>query len=262
MQVLRVKNLRTYFKSPHGIIKAVDGVSFELEQGQTLGIVGESGAGKSVTALSVMGLAGRIGAVHTSGEVWFAGMNLFEKPELYQSIRGKRIGLIPQEAGAALNPVLTVGHQFTEMISVHLGLDARQSRSRIAEMLEMVELRDYLRISALYPFELSGGMLQRLLLAMALCCEPDIIIADEPASSLDVTIQAQILQLVKNITYSKGMGMILIAHDLGVISQYSDRIAVMRNGQIMEAGDTLQVLRHPAHPYTKVLRDTYLGYEK
>lgn len=262
MEILRVENLRTYFNSPHGIVKAVDGVSFELSRGQTLGIVGESGAGKSVTALSIMGLAGSIGAVHTSGEVWFAGTNLLAKPGLYQGIRGRRIALIPQEAGAALNPVVTVGRQFSEMLTVHLGLDVRQSRRRIAEMLEMVELRDHMRVSALYPFELSGGMLQRVLLAMALCCEPEIIIADEPASSLDVTIQAQILQLIKNTTNSKGTGMILIAHDLGVISQYSDRVAVMLNGQLLESGATLQVLRHPAHPYTKVLRETYLSYEK
>ena len=218
MQILRVKSLKTYFNSPYGLVKAVDGVSFELERGQTLGIVGESGAGKSVTALSIMGLSREIGAAHCSGEVWFDGDNLFGKPQLYAGIRGKRIGLIPQEAGNALNPVMTVGCQLEEMISVHLGLDIKKSRYRIAEFLKMVELQDYTRVSALYPFQLSGGMLQRVLLAMALCCEPDIIIADEPASSLDVIIQSQILKLIKNITKSKGLSMILIAHDLGVIS--------------------------------------------
>jgi ABC-type dipeptide/oligopeptide/nickel transport system ATPase component len=260
MKILRVNNLKTYFNSPHGIVKAVDGVTFELERGQTLGIIGESGAGKSVSALSIMGLSREIGAVHCSGEVWFDGQNLFDKPQLYPNIRGKRIGFIPQEAGTAFNPVLTVGCQLEEMISVHLGWDVQKSRRWVADLLKMVELHDYARVSALYPFQLSGGMLQRVLLAMALCCEPDIIIADEPASSLDVTIQSQILNLIKNITGSKGLAMILIAHDLGVISQYSDRIMVMFNGQVIESGITTQVLTYPAEPYTKSLIENYRSF--
>lgn len=260
MQVLKVNNLKTYFNSPHGLVRAVDGVSFELERGQTLGIVGESGAGKSVTALSIMGLSREIGAVHCSGEMWFNGENLFVKPQLYPGIRGKRIGLIPQEAGTALNPVLTVGCQLEEMLSVHFGWNIQKSRPRIAELFRMVELHDYVRVSGLYPFQLSGGMLQRVLLAMALCCEPDIIIADEPASSLDVILQAQILKLIRNITQNEGLAMILIAHDLGVISQYSDRIMVMFNGQTIETGTTMQVLADPIEPYTKSLLENYRSF--
>ncbi|MDT3700780.1 MAG: ABC transporter ATP-binding protein [Thermincola sp.] len=257
MQILRVKNLKTYFNSPHGLVKAVDNVNFELVRGETLGIIGESGAGKSVTALSIMGLSREIGAVHYSGEVWFDGANLFETPNLYKHIRGKRIGFIPQEAGNALNPVLTVGCQLSEMISVHLGWDRQKSRQRAAELLEMVELEDYARVLSLCPFQLSGGMLQRVLLAMTLSCEPDLIIADEPASALDVIIQSQILNLIKNITKDRGMAMVLIAHDLGVISRYSDRVMVMRNGRTIETGATNQVLKSPAEPYTKSLLENY-----
>ncbi|MHB9094078.1 MAG: ABC transporter ATP-binding protein [Eubacteriales bacterium] len=257
MEILKVNNLRTYFNTTHGLIRAVDGVSFNLRRGETLGIVGESGAGKTVTALSVMGLAARLGAGVTDGEVWYAGKNLLEDPTLYDSVRGRRISLIPQEAGSALNPVLTVGKQVEEMLRVHLSLTSREARSVISRLLESVELPDPGLTARLYPHQLSGGALQRVLLALALCCEPDIIIADEPASSLDVTLQAQVLMLIRNTKARQGLSMVLIAHDLGVISQNSDRVLVMYGGRVLEAGPTPKVLGGPLHPYTMALLEIY-----
>lgn len=257
MEVLRVRGLKTYFNTPYGQVKAVDDVSFSLWRGETLGILGESGAGKSVTALTVMGMAGSLGADVISGEVWFAGKNLFSNTGLYPQIRGKLISLIPQEAGGALNPVLTVGRQLEEMLLAHSGVSARQARQTIANLLQAVELPDTELIVRLYPYQLSGGILQRVLLAMALCCGPEIIIADEPASSLDVTIQDQILALIGKTKKSRNLSMILIAHDLGVISQNTEQVLIMYGGRVMEAGPTAQVLTRPFHPYTQALLDIY-----
>ncbi len=257
MEILKVNDLRTYFQTLAGIVKAVDGVSFSLQRGETLGIVGESGAGKSVTAHTVMGLAGAIGARVVSGEVWYGGKNLLAAPEAYRQVRGKKIALIPQEAGAALNPVLTVADQLGEMLKVHLGLGYAERRVQTRRLLEMAELPDPDLTAGLYPHQLSGGILQRVLLAMALSCAPDIIIADEPASSLDVTVQAEILKLLKDTKDRNGLSMILITHDLGLIYHNCDSITVWCAGRIVEAGFTHEVLSRPLHPYTAALLDVY-----
>ena len=257
MQILEVKELRTYFNTPYGLVKAVDNVSFRLHKGEVLGIVGESGAGKSVTALSVLGLAPRLGAVVTGGEVRYAGKNLYDNQKLYRTVRGKSISLIPQEAGVALNPVLTVGRQMAEMYRYHLGLQATEARQAMIKLLLKVELPEPELTLKLFPHQLSGGTLQRVLLAMAISCNPDIIIADEPTSSLDVTVQAQVLGLIKNTVTRTGLAMILIAHDLGIISQYSDRVLVMYGGRVMESGPANLVLLNPRHPYTRDLLQVY-----
>ncbi len=257
MEILRVNDLRVYFETGRGPVKAVDGISFGLNRGETLGIVGESGSGKSVTALSIMGLAQKIGARIVSGEIWYDGENLLGQPHAYRKVRGKKISYIPQEAGPALNPVLRVGKQLGEMLAAHLGLSAREVRIRTAELLEKVELPDPHLVARLYPHQLSGGILQRVLLAIALSCSPDIVIADEPASSLDTTIQAQILKLLRAIKEREGLSVILVAHDLGVVYQNCDRILIMYGGRIMESGPTRQVMENPFHPYTVSLLETY-----
>ncbi len=262
MEILRVDNLRVHFHTRYGVVRAVEGVSFGLQRGETLGIVGESGVGKSVTALSVLGLAWRMGARLVSGEVWYAGQNLFAHPEFYGQVRGRKIGLIPQEAGAALNPVLTVGDQLGEMMAVHLGLAAGEARLRTAQLLEEVELPDPVLLMRLYPYQLSGGILQRVLLAMALCCSPELLIADEPASSLDTTIQARILELLRNIRDRHNLSIILITHDLGVISRNCDRLLVMYGGRILEAGPAPEIIRQPLHPYTAGLLEIYRWMEQ
>ncbi len=257
MEILKVNELKTYFNTRYGIVKAVDGVNFCLKRGETLGIVGESGVGKSVTAHTVMGLAWYLGAGVVSGEVWYDGKNLLAYPELYQQVRGKKISLIPQEAGAALNPVLTVEDHLKEMISVHLGLVGRSARLRIYRLLEDVQFPDPHLTAGLYPYQLSGGAVQRVLLAMALSCSPEVIIADEPASSLDTTVQAQILNLLRNIKNRDDLSMILIAHDLGVISQNCNRVLVMYGGCVLETGVASEILRQPRHPYTATLLQIY-----
>ncbi len=262
MEILKVNDLTVYFDTRCRPVKAVDGISFALRRGETLGIVGESGSGKSVTALTVMGLAQSIGARIVSGEVWYDGKNLLSSQDLYRQVRGKKISYIPQEAAPALNPVLQVGKQLGEMLSVHLGLSAGDVRRKTAQLLETVELPQPELVARLYPHQLSGGILQRVLLAMALSCGPDIIIADEPASSLDTTIQAQILRLLGTIKAREGLSLILIAHDLGVIYQNCDRVLIMYGGRIMEAGLTSQILENPLHPYTVSLLETYRCLEE
>lgn len=262
MEILRINDLKTHFNTPYGVVKAVDGVSFNLKRGETLGMVGESGVGKSVTAFTVMGLAWRLGAMLVSGEVWYSGENLLAKPELYRQVRGKKISLIPQEAGAALNPVLTVGDQLGEMLKVHRRLSGEQIKSQTALMLEEVQLPEPDLTARLYPYQLSGGMLQRVLLAMALCCSPDIIIADEPASSLDTTIQAQILALLREVKACQNLSMILIAHDLGIISRNCDQVVVMYAGRVLETGPVAEILAGPRHPYTVTLLEIYRCMDK
>ncbi|PKM80233.1 MAG: peptide ABC transporter ATP-binding protein [Firmicutes bacterium HGW-Firmicutes-14] len=262
MEILRVNDLKTYFYTRKGTVRAVDGVSFSLKQGETLGIVGESGAGKTVLSLSVMGLAGNLGGEVVTGEVWYEGNNLMAKPELYTNIRGRKISLIPQEAAPALNPVFNIGFQLEEMLAVHLGMGKAERRARIEEMLEDAGLPDPALVAGLYPHQLSGGMVQRVLLAFALCCSPDIIIADEPASSLDTTVQAQVLELLRDIKEQRGLSIILIAHDLGVVANNCDRVLVMYRGRILESGPTSTVLTRPLHPYTQSLLRIYRYLEK
>lgn len=257
MEILKVCNLKTYFDTPCGLVKAVDGISFRLVRGETLGIVGESGAGKSVSAHTVMGLASYIGASMVSGEVWYKGQDLLASPKSYGRSRGRHISLIPQEAAPSLNPVLTVAQQIGEMLQVHLGLPAGQRRAKVTELLAMVEIPDPELTGRLYPYQLSGGTIQRVLLAMALSCGPDIIIADEPASSLDVSVQSEILRLLRETKMRTGLSMVLIAHDLAVISNNSDHVLVMFRGSLMESGPTAAVLGRPMHPYTASLLALY-----
>lgn len=253
MEILKVNHLKTHFVNRSGIVRAVDGVSFSVSQGETLGLVGESGAGKTVTALTLLGLARHVGARLVSGEVWYRSANLLAQPELYRKIRGCKISLIPQETGLALNPVLPIGWQLGEMYKVHLGLSAQARKTRILQLLAEVEIPNPALVARMYPHQLSGGLLQRVLLAVALSCGPEIIIADEPACSLDNTIQAQVLGLLSRMKAQKGLSMVLISHDLGVVANYSDRILVMRDGLIVESGSTAEILTKPEHPYTKSL---------
>ena len=262
MEILKVNNLRTYFETPHGVVRAVDGIGFSLRQGETLGIVGESGAGKSVTALTVMGLAWQIGARLVRGEVWYAGTELLASPGRYQGVRGRKISMIPQEAAASINPVLTVAQQIGELLKVHLGLTAVERRIKICELLERVEISDPELVGRQYPSQLSGGIIQRVLLAMALSCGPDIIIADEPASSLDVSVQSEILKLLDYTKKNSGLALVLIAHDLAVICNNSDRIMVMFQGCVMESGPTKIVLSSPLHPYTVSLLSLYRNLDQ
>lgn len=262
MEILKVNDLKTYFETHHGVVRAVDGISFSLRQGETLGIVGESGAGKSVTALTVMGLAWQIGARLVSGEVWYAGTELLASPGRYQRIRGRNISMIPQEAAASLDPVLTVEQQIGELLKVHLGLSSGERRIKIYELLAKAEISDPELVGRQYPSQLSGGIIQRVLLAMALSCGPDIIIADEPASSLDVSVQSEILKLLDYTKKNSGLALVLIAHDLAVICNNSDRIMVMFRGCVMESGPTDIVLGGPLHPYTDSLLSLYKNLDQ
>lgn len=251
--VLRVKNLSTYFHTRHGIIKAVDGVSFEVAAGKTLGLVGESGCGKSVTALSILRLIEPPGRI-LSGEVWLNGCELLKLPlRQLRQVRGKEIALVFQDPLTSLNPVLTIGTQLAETIVSHEKVSSREARRRAAELLLRMGLPDPERLMRLYPFQLSGGMRQRVMVAMALALRPKVLIADEPTTALDVTVQAQILAELKLLQEELGMAIILITHDLGVVAALADEVAVMYAGSIVERGPVSQIFDRPAHPYTRAL---------
>ncbi len=252
--LLEVKGLTTVFDTERGRAVAVDGVDLYVERGETLGIVGESGCGKSVTALSIMRLVpsppGRI----TSGEILFDGRNLLALSDReIRRIRGAEIAMIFQEPMTSLNPVFTVGYQVAEAIRVHRGLSKRAAMQEAVRMLEMVEIPDAAARARDYPHQLSGGMRQRVMIAMALSCNPRLLIADEPTTALDVTIQAQILALLDGLRERFGMAVILITHDLGVVAERADRVAVMYAGRIVEEGPVEEVLERPLHPYTQGL---------
>ena len=252
--ILEVRDLRTEFRTIDGIVRAVDGVSFALGAGETLGIVGESGCGKSVTALSILRLidtrAGRI----TAGSVRFEGRELVGLDEAkMRGIRGHHISMIFQEPMTSLNPVLTIGTQIAENASRHLGLDKKAARARALEMLELVRIADARRRLDEYPHQLSGGMRQRVMIAIALACNPKVLIADEPTTALDVTIQAQILELLAEIKQRLGTAIILITHDLGVVAETCDRVIVMYAGRMAEAAPVADLFQRPLHPYTRGL---------
>ena len=248
--ILEVKNLKTYFYTEDGVVKAVDGVSFELYEGETLGIVGESGSGKSVTSLSIMRLLDEKGRI-VEGEVIFKGKNLIELPESeMRKIRGNEIAMIFQEPMVALNPVYTIGDQITEAIILHQGVDEREARDMAIDLLRKVGIPEPEKRVDQYPHQLSGGMRQRAMIAMALSCRPSILIADEPTTALDVTIQAQILDLMKSLQREYGMALIMITHDMGVIAEVADRVAVMYAGKIVEYGEVHEIFKSPRHPYT------------
>ena len=252
--VLSVRDLRTNFFTRDGVVRAVDGVSFDLKRGETLCIVGESGCGKSVTALSILGLipqgAGRI----VGGSVRFEGTELTTLPEReMRRIRGNRVSMIFQEPMTSLNPVLTVGDQIAETLRIHQNLDRRSAQNRAIEMLALVRIAEPHRRAREYPHQLSGGMRQRVMIAMALVCRPRLIIADEPTTALDVTIQAQILALLAELQTELGTAIVLITHDLGVVCEVADRVVVVYAGQRAEEASVEQLFDAPSHPYTQGL---------
>ena len=253
MAMLEVKDLHTSFFTPAGEVKAVNGVSFFLDQGKVLGIVGESGSGKSVTAYSIMQILEKTGRI-VSGSVKFNGQELVGAGEkVMKTIRGNKISIIFQDPMTSLNPTYTIGHQLREAILLHTDRNKKQAYDRAVEMLRLVNVNDPEKRMKQYPFEFSGGMRQRVMIAMALACEPDILIADEPTTALDVTIQAQILELMQKLQKEMGMAIIMITHDLGVVAQMCDEVIVMYAGSICEQGSADEIFYNPRHEYTKGL---------
>ena len=248
--LLEVKNLSTYFFTPEGVVKAVNDITYDLEEGEILGLVGESGCGKSVSALSLMRLIANPGR-NVAGEVMFNGSDLLSKTETeMRAIRGKDMAMIFQEPMTSLNPVLTIGLQLTESIMLHLGLDKAAAAERAGELLLTVGIPEGNNRLDDYPHQFSGGMRQRVMIAMALSCEPKMLIADEPTTALDVTIQAQILELVQRLCKDNGVAVLVITHNLGVVARYADRVNVMYAGKIVERGTAEDIYHNPKHPYT------------
>ena len=251
--LLEVKGLKTYFYTEDGVVRAVDGVNFEVYPGEVLGLVGESGCGKSVTSLSIMGLVSKPGRVD-AGEILLDGENLLKLPEEEMiKVRGNRISMIFQQPQTALNPVFKVGDQLSEVLNVHQDMGKEDGWKRAVALLKMVGVPDPERRAEAYPHELSGGMAQRVMIAMALACVPELLIADEPTTALDVTIQAQILDLMRDMRREMGTSVILITHDLGVVAEMAERVAVMYAGQIVEQTDVNRLFDEPLHPYTQGL---------
>ena len=248
--LLEIQGLRTCFATDQGVLKAVDGVDLSLDEGQTLGLVGESGCGKSVTALSILRLITPPGRI-AGGRILFEGRDLLALPEReMRRVRGNRIGLVFQEPASALNPVLTVGFQVAESLLIHRGLSRREAMREAEELFRIVSIPDPARSVRQYPHQLSGGLRQRVLIAIALACKPAVLIADEPTTALDVTIQAQILDLLRRLREEYRLSVILISHDLGVIAEMADRVAVMYAGRIVEEAPVRELFRAPRHPYT------------
>jgi oligopeptide/dipeptide ABC transporter ATP-binding protein len=251
--ILEVKNLKTYFYTEDGIVKAVDGVDFSVKRGEVLGLVGESGCGKSVTSLSIMRLIGVPGKI-IDGEILFDGKDILKLPENEMvQIRGNRISMIFQQPQSSLNPVFKVGDQIAEVLNIHRALGRTAGWERAIELLRMVGIPDAERRAHAYPHELSGGMAQRVMIAMALACVPELLLADEPTTALDVTIQAQILDLMRDLRDKMNAAIIFITHDLGVIAEMAERVAVMYAGQIVEQTDVRTLFAEPRHPYTQGL---------
>jgi peptide/nickel transport system ATP-binding protein/oligopeptide transport system ATP-binding protein len=261
--ILQVENLVTEFSTPSGTLKAVEGVNFKIEKGKVLGIVGESGCGKSVTALSIMRLLPLPFAKIKDGKILFKGENLLTRSEKdMQKIRGKHIAMVFQEPMTSLNPVFTIGTQISEMVRLHLQLNRSDAKHRTIELLQRVGIPAPERRVDEYPHQLSGGMRQRVMIAMAISCNPDLIIADEPTTALDVTIQAQILALLQDLRTQIGMAMILISHDLGVIAEVAEEVVIMYAGRIVEQAKTEDLFAIPRHPYTKGLLDSLPRFEQ
>jgi oligopeptide transport system ATP-binding protein len=249
--LLSVRNLSTSFFTDQGIIKAVEDVSFDLDEGETLGIVGESGCGKSVSALSIMRLIPNPPGRIVKGEVIFEGRDLLTLSEDAMSdIRGNKIAMIFQEPMTSLNPVLTIGHQVMEPLMLHKGMGKKAAQHECIELLKSVQIPDAAARVRAYPHEFSGGMRQRAMIAMGLSCNPRLIIADEPTTALDVTIQAELLDLMKDLTHNRGTALIIITHNLGVVARYADKVIVMYAGRIIEKALTRDLYRSPMHPYT------------
>ena len=253
MPLLEINDLHTSFFTDAGEVKAVNGISFSLERGKVLGIVGESGSGKSVTAYSIMQILASTGKI-VSGSIKLDGEELVGAGEkVMKTVRGNKISIIFQDPMTSLNPTYTIGHQLMEAIVLHTGRNKKQAYERAMEMLRLVNINEPEKRMKQYPFEFSGGMRQRIMIAMALACEPDILIADEPTTALDVTIQAQILELMKSLQQELGMAIIMITHDLGVVAQLCDEVIVMYAGSICEQGSADEIFYNPCHEYTKGL---------
>ena len=254
MTLLSIRDLRVVFHTEEGLLHAVNGVSFELEKGRTLGLVGESGCGKSVTSLSIMRLIPAPPGEIVGGEIFWKGRDILKIPlKELPNIRGREIAMVFQEPMTSLNPVFTVGSQLGEVLKIRFGLRGDASRRRIVEMLGIVGIADPVSRLNSYPHELSGGMMQRVMIAMALLCEPDLLIADEPTTALDVTIQAQILRLIRDLREKTGMAVLFITHDMGVVAETCDDVAVMYAGRIAECAGVAELFAHPGHPYTSGL---------
>jgi oligopeptide/dipeptide ABC transporter ATP-binding protein len=251
--LLEVKNLKTYFYTDDGVVKAVDGVDFYVKEGEVLGLVGESGCGKSVTSLSIMRLVGAPGKV-IAGEIHFDGKDLLKLPESeMEEMRGNRMSMIFQQPQSSLNPVFTIGNQVAEVLQIHQGMTKETSWKRAVELLAMVGIPDAANKARAFPHEVSGGQAQRVMIAMALALTPELLIADEPTTALDVTIQAQILDLIREMRSRLGTAVILITHDLGIIAEMAHRVAVMYAGRIVEQSDVMRLFEKPLHPYTQGL---------
>ncbi len=253
-KLLEVENLQTHFETSGGLIRAVDGISYEVGEGETVAVVGESGCGKSVGALSILRLIPNPPGRVVGGSIRFNGRDLLKlSEEEIRRVRGRDIGMIFQEPMTSLNPVLTIGLQLTETIQQHFSVTKEEAERRAVELLGMVGISEPVRRLRQYPHHLSGGMRQRVMIAVALSCQPKLIIADEPTTALDVTIQAQILELMKDLTRRLGVALIIITHNLGVVARYADRVNVMYAGRIVESGTAHRIYHNPSHPYTLAL---------
>ncbi len=250
-KLLEVKNLRTYFYTDEGVVRAVDDVTWDLDEGETLALVGESGCGKSVTAMSILRLIPNPPGRIVDGEILFEGVDLLQISEAeMRSIRGNRIAMVFQEPMTSLNPVLTIGQQIREALELHLGLDEEESTERAIGLLEMVGIPEAGQRIGDYPHQFSGGMRQRVMISMALSCNPKLLIADEPTTALDVTIQAQVLEIMARLATELGTAVLVITHNLGVVARYADNVNVMYAGKIVERGTAMDIFKRSAHPYT------------
>ncbi len=252
-KILEVRGLKTYFFTEDGVVKAVDGVDFDVRRGEIVALVGESGCGKSVTSLSIMRLVGIPGKI-MEGEVIFNGQDLLKLSEAdMRRMRGDRISMIFQQPTSCLNPVFRVGDQISEVLEIHRGMDSKAGWAKAVELLQMVGIPEPEKRVHSFPHELSGGMAQRVMIAMALACEPELLIADEPTTALDVTIQAQILDLMRDLQKKLGSSIILITHDMGIVAEMASRVSVMYAGRVVEHTDVNTIFERPLHPYTKGL---------
>jgi oligopeptide transport system ATP-binding protein len=250
-KLLEVNNLKTYFFTEEGVVRAVNGVTWDLSEGETLALVGESGCGKSVTAMSILRLIPNPPGRIVDGQILFEGKDLLKVDDAeMRSIRGNRIAMVFQEPMTSLNPVLTIGQQIRESIELHLGLDGEASTARAVELLELVGIPEAAGRVNDYPHQFSGGMRQRVMIAMALSCNPKLLIADEPTTALDVTIQAQVLEIMARLATEFGTAVLIITHNLGVVARYADRVNVMYAGEIVETGTATDIFKRPRHPYT------------